>query len=288
MTSSRRSTRPCEPRVLTFLDRHRLPAAACGIVRDGALAWSFGAGYTDRETSAGPRSGHALPGRIDHQDVRRDRHPPAPRRRPPAARRPAGPARPGVRGRVEPVRPDRGGDACVGSCTHTLRAPGRGPVPGSAPRADVPTRGAARASWPRSASSSRPTRRSKYSNLGFELLGEVVRRVEQPIPARLPRDGAHRPTRDDGDGLRPCGRPGPGPADGRRPRGPAPRRRARAARPRTSPSYYEADGGLWSTVEDLATVARRSVLDGRHGPSGRRRADPGWSEPTRRPTGPGS
>ena len=42
--------------VLAYLDEHHLPAAACGIVRGGGLAWSFGAGYTDRASGRTPDS----------------------------------------------------------------------------------------------------------------------------------------------------------------------------------------------------------------------------------------
>ena len=73
----------------------RLPSVAAAVVRDGETVWATAVGAAD--TAAGSRrdAGHAVPHRLDHEDVHRGRGDAAPRRR---RARPRGHARPAHRG----------------------------------------------------------------------------------------------------------------------------------------------------------------------------------------------
>ncbi len=60
-----------EARAATFVREHRLPGAAVGVVHGDDLVWSAGIGFADVVASAGARHVHALPDRVDHEDVHR-------------------------------------------------------------------------------------------------------------------------------------------------------------------------------------------------------------------------
>ena len=255
--------------VLTFLDRHRLPSAVCGIVRDGALGWSFGAGYTDRETRRVPDRATLFrvasitktfaatailqlrdEGRLSLDD-------PLVRFIPgfAAASNPFGP--------IEEVTLRR-------LLTHSSGL--QGEVPFQDPRREQMYRpeellehlGQVRVVIP-------PDTAIKYSNLGFELLGEVVRRVSgRSLPDYLATEltgplGMTATVYDPADDADLAPRMAVGHEGRLHDDGLAPAATHESV-------YYEADGGLWSTVEDLARwlVAQSRTADSdRRGDEGR-------------------
>ena len=87
------STPDALDRLLQERQADRLPSVAAAVVRKGELAWSdaVGSANYDEEREATP--GDAVPHRLDHEDVHRDRDHAAPRRRRARPRRPARAAR---------------------------------------------------------------------------------------------------------------------------------------------------------------------------------------------------
>ncbi len=236
-----------EERTRAFVREHRLPGAAVGVVAGDGLAWSLGVGFADQET-ARPQSSSVLH-RIasitktftatavlqlrDAGALRLDdplvAHLPEFRR----ASNPFGP--------LEDV-------TLRGLLTHMSGL--QGELPGDDPRA-----------WPillpdellaalhRVAVAIPPWSAYKYSNLAFELLAAVVRRTTgRPLPDHVASQileplGMTSTAYDPDPGIGTRGAVG---YDARSfaDRPPAARLLPSAA--------MEGDGGLWSTVEDLA------------------------------------
>ena len=111
--SSRRSSacRRCSPsmseiseRLAARLERlvrgaqreKRMPSIAAAVLRDGELIWETAVGAADVEAGRRGDAGHAVPHRLDHEDVHRGGDHAAPRR---GQARPRGHARPARRGR---------------------------------------------------------------------------------------------------------------------------------------------------------------------------------------------
>ena len=236
-----------EERTRAFVREQRLPGAAVGVVVGDGLAWSLGVGFADQEAARrqSPAALHRIASitktftatailqlrdagalRLDDPLVA---HLPEFRR----ARNPFGP--------LEHV-------TLRGLLAHMSGV--QGEMPGDDPRV-----------WPllppdellaaldRVSVAIPPWSAYKYSNLGFELLGAVVRRATgRPLPEHIATaileplgmtSTAHEP------GAEVAGRC----AVGYDARGFS----DRSPRARSLPSAsMEGDGGLWSTVEDLA------------------------------------
>ena len=236
--------------VLAFLERHHLPAAACGLVRDGKLAWSYGAGYTDRETLRVPDAATlfriasitktftatAILQLRDEGRLRLDdplvQHVPEFS----VASNPFGP--------IEEVTLRR-------LLLHTSGL--QGEVPFQDPRREQVYRPEELLEhFAEVRVVIRPDTAPKYSNLGFELLGEVVRRVGgSSLPEYIATQltgplGMNATVYDPGSD--------PGLA-GRMAVGHQGRLHDDSLPPAATHDsvLFEADGGLWSTVEDMAT-----------------------------------
>lgn len=236
--------------VIEYLEGHRHPGAAVGVVRDGELAWSFGAGVADRETGRVPDAdtlfriasisktftATAVLQLRDEGRLRLDdpyvRHVPEFA----AAVNPFGP--------IEDVTIRR-------LLTHSSGL--QGEPPNSDPREyamylpdDLV------AAFDRIRVVIPPDQATKYCNLGFELLGILVERLRgrpfrEVIADRITGPLGMTSTVFD---ATPEGAPGLAPrrAVGYDPRD-ADDTTPRAADPDSA--LYEADGGLWSTVTDL-------------------------------------
>jgi CubicO group peptidase (beta-lactamase class C family) len=240
-----------EARLASFVTDHRLPGAAAGVVCDGELAWSSGAGFAD--LAAGRRTepdglyriasitktftGTAImalrdAGRLDLDD-------PAVRYLPELRQSPS----PAAAVEAVTIRRMLSHESGLAS-----EPPGTDwTAPAFEGRAEQTLRRAAEivVALP-------PNRQQKYSNLAYQLLGEIVARVTgTPYPEHL------RETILDPLGLAATGfEPLPGDLPARRATG----YRGRAFSDRLEPAEFGvsvwAEGGLWSAVPDLAAWLR--------------------------------
>ena len=257
--------------VVAYLEKKRLPGAAVGIVRDGALAWSFGAGLADRSTGRVPDAdtlfriasitktftATAVLQLRDDGRLRLDdpyvRHVPEFA----AATNPFGP--------IEDVTIRR-------LLTHTSglqgEPPNRDPRDYTMylPHDLVAAFDEVRVVIP-------PESQTKYCNLGFEMLGVLVERLSgrtyrEVVAERITGPLGMASTVWD---ATPAAAPD---LAARRAVGYDPREFDDTSRLANDPdsALYEADGGLWSTVSDLArwlVALTRGSDDDRAGVDGR-------------------
>ena len=158
-------------RLLAERQADRLPSVAAAVVRNGEIVWANAIGMADYEHGADCEAEHAVPHRLDHEDVHGNGGHAAPRRGPARPRRPARAA--SGRGR-ERLADD------PAPALPPLRAAARG---GRDVRHRRVADGRASSSsrWRRSSSCFAPAKQHHYSNLAFALLGQLVaRKREQP------------------------------------------------------------------------------------------------------------
>jgi CubicO group peptidase (beta-lactamase class C family) len=231
----------------SFLAEHRLVGASVGVVRGGELAWCDGLGWCDLESGGRPDehtlyriasitktfTATAIVQLRDEGRVRLDdpavRHVDELRR----ARSPFGP--------IEEVTLRR---LLMHESGLMSEAPGMD-VEGNL----FPTTDEVLAEAERIRVTIPPGSAHKYSNLGFQLLGEVVARVAATPYTRYVTERILEPLEMARTTFEPHG-----PGAGNIARGYNTREFSDFVTPaaRLSPSGLEADGGLWSTVADLA------------------------------------
>ena len=59
-------------RLLQERQADRLPSVAAAVVRKGEVVWSSAVGSASYEDGCGRHAGHAVPHRLDHEDLYRD------------------------------------------------------------------------------------------------------------------------------------------------------------------------------------------------------------------------
>jgi CubicO group peptidase (beta-lactamase class C family) len=264
------TTRSLEQRVGAFVTEHRLPGCSAGVICDGELAWSHGYGFADRASGRRPDAhtlyriasisktftASAVMQLRDRGLLRLDD--PLVRFVPEAAAisNPFGP--------IEDVTVRR-------LLLHTSGLQGEHPV--DDPR--VERWGSIAeliAQLPRVRVVIPPDTSSKYSNIGFQLLGAIVERVSgQPFMEHIraclldPLGMTSTTFLPEGDLAGRCAIG----YDGRTYSDALPPARLLDSRD------FEADGGLWSCVDDLARWAVFQLSD-RDDPLARRTRDEMW------------
>ena len=217
------------------------------------VSWrgSGGVGFADQASRRRLRPEDALPDRLDHEDVHGHRDHAASRRGEAPARRSGRLVPSRARGAREPVRADRDAHdpphalARVGAAERAardglVRAPRTRAIAGRTSRAspEIATRVPPNTQW-------------KYSNLAYQLLGEIVRASRGDSVLGVHPDEAPRAARHDARprSIRCPPRSACAACDRVRRRASCPT--SSSSRRRRPPSFG-AEGGLWSCVEDLA------------------------------------
>jgi CubicO group peptidase (beta-lactamase class C family) len=250
------TTRRLEHAVGTFVDEHRLPGCSAGVVADGGLAWSYGFGFADRVAGRRPDAGtlyriasisktftaSAVMQLRDRGLLRLDdplvRFVPEAR----AIANPFGP--------VEDITIRR-------LLLHTSGLQGEHPLDDL--RVEQWGSIAVLVSQlPRVRVVIPPDTLSKYCNIGYQLLGAVVERVSGAPFAGYVHDHLLVPLGLESTAFEP--------SDGLASRcavGYDARHRSDDLRPALTleSADFEADGGLWSCVDDLARWAAFQVSD---------------------------
>jgi D-alanyl-D-alanine carboxypeptidase len=233
-----------------FVRKHRLPGAAVGAVQGNELVWSAGVGFADVESGRAPDAQTLYriasitktftatavmqlrdAGRL-HLDDPVVEHLPELR----AADSPFG--------KIETVTIRR-------LLSHESGLMGEPPGTDWAepryegdPRANLARAGEIGTKVP-------PNTQQKYSNLGYQLLGEIVARVSGESYAGYVRRSILDPLGMTSTGFDPL----PPELEARRATGYAPRAFSDEPRAWVTPPSTQAEGGLWSSVEDLARWA---------------------------------
>jgi D-alanyl-D-alanine carboxypeptidase len=236
--------------VATFVAEHRLPGAAVGVVAGDELAWSLGFGYADveSETPSSPAGLYRIASITKtvtataimqlRDDGRLDLDDPVVQHLPELHT---------ADGSVSPV--DRVTLRRLLSHEAGLMTDPPGTTWSSREYLTDPSATLSRASEIRTAVP--PSTQTKYSNLGFQLLGEVVARRSGMPYADYVRTHVLEPLGMSSTAFDPV----PSELASRRATGYAPRTfsdRLAVAEPPRPPASAVAEGGLWSCVEDLA------------------------------------
>ncbi|HXP18571.1 MAG TPA: serine hydrolase domain-containing protein [Streptosporangiaceae bacterium] len=236
-----------EARAASFVKENRLPGAAVGVVHGTDLAWSAGVGFADVSTRRSPKATtlHRMASITKtftgtavmrlHEDGRLHLDDPA------VAYLPELRGMTSAFGPVETVTIRRMLSHESGLASEPPGTDWTMPVYEGAPgrtlerAAEIGTK-------------VRPNTQLKYSNLAYQLLGEIVARVSQTPYPQYVKEEILDPLAMSATGFEPL----PAMLDDRRATGYAPRALSDELDPARAVPRVWAEGGLWSCVEDLA------------------------------------
>ena len=254
-----------EAKAASFVKEHRLPGAAVGVVHEGELVWSKGIGFADlsKRRRANPKTLYRIAsitktftataimqlrdeGKLSLDD-------------PATAYLPELKKATSAFGPVEGITIRR-------LLSHES---GLQSEPPDTDFANVRYESSAARNLARSKDISAtvsPNTQWKYSNLGYQLLGEIVGRVSGKPYATVVQQRLLRPLKLAGTTFDPRG-----PLAARKAQGYDPRFLSDELEPAPDPKarVFEAEGGLWSCVDDLARWISFQLGDGT-APGGRR------------------